>query len=377
MATVGIDATRLVPGGKGLARYLFEYLWALKDAPGDHRYVIFLSAEKETLPIPRHPQFQYISVSIRFSLTWELLVLPTMIRKFKLDLLHTPSDRLPFFANVPIVMYLFETPDVRNRLLASVEPSPYQRISRKLIQVLFPKSLKKAVRIMVSSKSTAYDLESVYGVPKSKLRVIYLAANSKFRPVSIEERNRIRHSLGFSEGYVLHFSSDDPRDNTSTVLTAYAKAHRALDGIVPLVIGGGIRKFRERYVEEARQLGIADLIRWAGFQSEEALVELYQGASAYFDPSLFEGFGLQVTEAMACGLPIITSNSSSLPELVGNAAFTASPLDADSFAGALVRTLADHALARQMSEGSLRESQKFSWKRHASETLEVYDEVLT
>lgn len=376
MARIGIDGTALAPDGKGISRYLFEILWALSELPVHHDFYIFVNRNAPRLELPNHPRFHYVPVRIPSSLVWEQFLMPGMAGKFTLHLFHTPLDRIPLFLKIPVIMYLFETPDVRNRLLHSEERSVYDRLSRTLTKGLFPRSLKKAARILVSSQSTGTDLETRYHVHPDKIRLVYPGANSVFCPASSGERDRIRLSLDLPEGYLLHFSSDDPRDNTLTVLEAYAKAGEALSDLVPLVIGGTIRRFRERLLEKAKQLQILDRIKLTGFKRGKELVRLYQGATAYFDPSLFEGFGFQVAEAMACGLPVITSNVSSLPELVPDGTLTAPPLDVASFSAALVRVFSDRALAKQMSEKSLLESKKFSWKRHAEETIQVFDEVL-
>ncbi len=173
--------------------------------------------------------------------------------------------------------------------------------------------------------------------------------------------------------YLLHLASDDPRDNSQVVIDAYAAYG---DDRPPLVVAGPLRAARPALEERARAAGVAGSIRWAGFQSTEGLVDLYRGAIAYVDPSLYEGFGLQAAEALACGTPVIASNTTSLPEVVGDAGILLDPHDVAGFAAAMRRVAEDEALAADLRAKALVQARLFDWEQTARALLEACSQAV-
>jgi glycosyltransferase involved in cell wall biosynthesis len=144
----------------------------------------------------------------------------------------------------------------------------------------------------------------------------------------------------------------------------------------PLVVAGPLRTARPALEERARAAGVAGSIRWAGFQTSEGLVDLYRGAIAYVDPSLYEGFGLQAAEALACGTPVIASNTTSLPEVVGDAGILVDPHDIAGFAAAMRRIVTDEAFAGDLRAKALVQARKFTWKQTARALLEACSQAV-
>lgn len=372
-ARVGIDATVLDAHGKGVARYVREMLPALAGVETELELVALLPAQTD---LPEDLDgFERLRVLSRPASLWEQVGLPRAVRAGRLSLVHTTSDRLPVVPTAPIVVYLFEDPKYR---LASARGSRSAKkaVADLLTAALFPLSLRRAALILVSSQATARDVGE-RGVPAERIRLVYPGVSESFRPARDErERRLVREELGFPDGFVLHFSSDDPRDNSDVVLAAYAEACRRLQAVPPLVVAGPVQAALEPQRERARALGLDGRVHWLGFQSGERLARLYRAALAYLDPSLFEGFGFQVAEALASGLPVVCADATSLPEVVGDAGLLVDPRDVGGFAEALCALLADADLAQRLRERAVRQGRGFSWRRAAEETVAAWTELL-
>jgi len=376
MAKIGIDATSLSRKGKGVSRYQYNLIKYLAKHDKKNEYLIFLNAKNEVPELPDAPNYTYINVSAFNTMTLEQYHMPRWFRKYGIDLLHTTTDRLPILANGKIVVYLFEIPDYRIKLQGK-HVSLYKKLSDSWTNYIFPRSTQRASFIMTSSLSTQNDLVERYNIEKDKICVVYPAPEEIFIPAkSEEEAQQIRQKYGAEEGYVLHFSSSDPRDNTQMVLKAYTQALQSLNPNQKLLIVGDINPIKEKLDSEIEKLGISKKVIFAGYKSGKGLVSLYCGADVYVDPSLYEGFGFQVVEAMACGVPVITSNVTSLPEVVGDAGILVDPGDVEGLASAMVRVLTNSELQESMRQKSLKRARFFSWDKLARETLEVYNQVL-
>ena len=369
---VGFDATSLGALGKGVARYARELLPELArlDAPVS---TVVLAPHGAALPVGAEG-LPTARVSARPAIAWEQLRVRTVVRKERLSLLHTTTDRLPLRARVPLVVYLFEDPKYRLEALRGSR-GPKKAVADALTAALFPRSMRTAALVLVSSEATARDLEA-RGVPAERVRLVYPGVSSAFRPGDADERAAIRQRLAAPDGYVLHFSSDDPRDNTPGAFEAYAELCRRLPHAPPLLVPGPVVAELEAQRALATSFGILEQVRWLGFQSGDDLAELYRGASVYVDPSLYEGFGFQVAEALASGVPVACSNVTSLPEVVGDAGILVAPRDVRGFADALEQALTDEEFAAGLRARAGRQARRFSWARAARETVDAWLELL-
>jgi glycosyltransferase involved in cell wall biosynthesis len=312
---------------------------------------------------------------------WEQVGMPWMVRRFKLDLMHTTTDRLPLLDSRAYVLTLFEIPTYRLNSYRRLVPNPrlYHRLSDTWTRLVFPLSLRRAKLILAASWSTKRDLEDRFGTDAGKIRVVYPSLDERFRLLTdVSRLVQIRRRYSTDDGYVLHFSSDDPRDNTPAVLKAFGEARKSLPGDVKLLIKTGSNETHRSWLRDrVRDLRLDSAVVIVGFVDDTELIELYQAAKVYVDPSLYEGFGLQVAEAMACGVPVITSNVTSLPEIVGDAGILVPSTDAEALADSLVRVLSDRFLRESMRRQGLDQIKRFSWQRLAREALDAYDFVLS
>jgi glycosyltransferase involved in cell wall biosynthesis len=331
---IGIDATAVSPAGKGISRVMRGVAEALAERGVE---VVALTRPGVELSVPVEP------VRARPAVLWEQVGLARAGRRF--DVVLTPTERLPVAGGGRFVVWLYETP---GRRLAQGR-GLYQRGSDLVTRALWRRSLRRAAAVVAGSQATARELEQE--LPGLRVRVIYPGIDPEFSPGA---------GRAGGEPYVFHLGSSDPRDNTETVLRAVALARERVP--VRLVVGGDVRANAEA--------------EYTGRISDEELVRLYRGAAAYLEASLFEGFGYQALEAMACGAPVVGSNSTSIPEVVGDAGLLADPRDPAALAGALVRVLEEPGLAEELRRRGLERAREFSWERTAAEFGRLFEELV-
>jgi glycosyltransferase involved in cell wall biosynthesis len=338
---VAVDATAVAPTGKGIGRVARGVAEALARRGAD---VVALVRPGIELDAPTQ------AVRHRPAVAWEQVGLARAVRRF--DAVVTFTERLPLVPGGRFLVWLFELPTHRIEQNRRSGAGAYQRGSDLVTLALWRRSLRRASAVLAGSAATAAELE--HALPGlRRVRVVHPGLDPGFGP-----------GPGRGDGrYVLHLSSGDPRDNTATVLEAFARARERASGPVRLVVAGS--RGEER-----------DGVEWAGRVSDEELVALYRGAAAYLDATLYEGFGYQPLEAMACGAPVVASSASSIPEVVGDAGLLRGPRDAEGLAEALVRVLEEPGLAGELRRRGLERAAGFSWERTADELVAVLDEVL-
>lgn len=238
------------------------------------------------------------------------------------------------------------------------------------VKIVVPRSLRGADRVLAVSGHTARDVIELMGVPEERVRVVPLGVAAAFRPLPAEELVEARRRLGLPERFVLFLSTIEPRKNLPTLLDAWER----LDPRPALVIAGGwgwrtdeIRPRLERAGEGVRLLGAV---------GPEDLPALYGLATCLAHPAWYEGFGLTPLEAMACGTPVVVSNASSLPEVVGDAARLVDPGDVEAWTAALAEVLDDQALRAVMRARGLRRAARLTWTETARRTWDAVDEVM-
>jgi len=364
---IGIDA--ISPAGKGTMKYQKNIVESLSRLNSNHKYYVFINEALPSRFSLNQPNWSPAPIAFRKGLLWEQLQLPYYAHKFKLDLVHTVRDRLPYLPTVPIILFLFEIPHHRSQDSTEwgEKKDWYCQISDQLTLSLFPHSLACAKRILVSSESTKKDLVERFQVPDKKIKVTQPGLEDAFKPLRDEPSLlKIRQELGAPNGYILHFSTQDPRENTALVVRAFLQARPRLPKGMKLLVAGGGRGTE----------GVSEGVIHLAFLTGQSLVAVYQGASLYVDPSFYEGFGFQILEAMACGVPVIASNRTSIPEIVGDAGILIDPKDGDALGQAMIQVLRDGNLRDEMRRRGLERAKQFSWEKTAQGTLVAYEEIL-
>jgi len=234
--------------------------------------------------------------------------------------------------------------------------------------------IKNADKIIADSYNTKQDIISYFKIPDEKIKVIYLAADKIFQPLDKVIISKIKQKYNFDFPLILYVGTLEPRKNIPTLIKAFCKLKKEGLPHILLVTGKKDGKYKKIF-EMVKRLNLQKDTIFTGYVPEEDLPAIYNAADLFVYPSLYEGFGLPPLEAMACGTPVITSNTSSFPEVVGDAGIMVKPHDVDELAKVMYEVLTNDGLREDMIKKGLKQAKKFSWKKCAKETLEVYQEV--
>jgi glycosyltransferase involved in cell wall biosynthesis len=367
-----IDVSAAVHRRAGLGRYAQELTRALV-AQGEHEYTAFYHQRGQAHlepPIDRMPQ-----LGTRFSVKpWRLLTMlthfsgvPLMERKFRrFDLFHATEHLLPQLRNVRTVFTLHD-------LIFHFDPGSHLPLNRMYLNLMMPRFLREASAIIAVSESTRRDAVSVYGVPADKIHVIAEGVDARFKPVTHPGRlAHVRNTYELPQQFVLFVGTIEPRKNLTILFEAIASRRERGLPTWKLVIVGKPGWLYEPIYRRVAELGLQDSVHFAGYVGDHDLPALYSAATLVAMPSRYEGFGLPVLEAMACGTPVISSNTSSLPEVAGEAALLVPPDDTRAWDEALTRVMSDDALRVSLRERGLAHAARFTWEQAARQTADLY-----
>jgi len=376
---IGIDARLLYYQRGGIAQYTRHLIRELAqgtaagDAPAA-RYVILHSrkdspeATSSALPADT-PLARRVPLWTPPHNRFEQLALPIELARLRLDLLHSPDFIPPFRGSFRRVITVHDL----NFLLY---PKFLTTESRRYYNNQIERAVRVADHILADSFATRDDLARLLNVPPEKMSVVWLAANPIYRRLSQEETSALlaRHQL--SPGYVLFTGTLEPRKNLPGLLEAYRMLCDQY--AAPLLVMAGRRGWLyDEIFAHIERLGLAARVRFIENPEDAGMVALYNGAGVFVLPSFYEGFGLPVLEAMACGTPAIIANRASLPEIAGDAALLIEPEDIPGLTQTLLRVLNDSTLRAQMIEKGYAQAGQFSWAKTAQETLAVYRQILS
>ena len=298
---------------------------------------------------------------------WEQFVLPHELRRMGVDVFHAPVNVLPARVPCPSVVTIHD--------LAFYHYPEYFRPSRRLYQrVLTSHSARRATLIAADSESAKRDIVEFLRVPEDRVEVIYIALGRDFHPVrDTEQLAAFRAAHNLPERYLLYLGTLEPRKNLERLVTAYARLRTERPETPPLVVAGAKGWYFQPLFERVHALGAENTITFVGYVSREEQALWYSAATAFLYPSLYEGFGLPVLEALACGTPTLTSNVSSLPEAAGDVALQVAPTDTDALADGIRRLLEDEQLRSQMALAGPEWAGRFTRERMARSYATLYE----
>ncbi|XRP97069.1 glycosyltransferase family 4 protein [Methanocaldococcus sp. 16A] len=289
--------------------------------------------------------------------------------KIDLDIVHSPENVSLFikFKKTKKIITIYD-------IMAFCFPDVCNFITRNRYKILLPKTLKTSDKIISISNHTKQDLIKHFKIPEDKIKVIHLAANEDYKPLKENEINKIKQKYNLNYPFILYVGGLAPNKNIERLIQAFYKLKK--QGINHKLILTGIKRYKYKSIfETIEKLNLQKDVIFTGYVPDEDLPGLYNAADLFVYPSLYEGFGLPPLEAMACGTPVITSNTSSLPEVVGDAGIMVNPYDVDELAKAMYEVLTNDGLREELSKKGLERAKLFSWKKCAEEHLKVYEEV--
>ena len=371
---VGINASKYFDIHTGVGRYTSNLCRSISKGKDGNDYYFYLPGRNsgpygkdENVAQLREKRMFLQNNTLR--ILWEQILLPIKIRRDRLDLFHYTDHAMSLIQRIhPTVITVHDIAYIRFPDLLNKSRQVYKKY------ILYS-SIKKADVIIADSHSTRRDIVEFFNVDEKKIKVVHLGVESRFRPISSVEDYRTKNNL--PSKMILNIGTLEPRKNVVTLIKAFKKLQEGGFKDYVLVIAGEKGWLYKRIFEEIKSSGVEQSIRLLGVANDEDLPLLYNCADLFVYPSLYEGFGLPPLEAMACGVPVITSNTSSLPEVVGNAGIMVNPSDIESLSDEMWRVLKDEELKHRMSRDGLKRSKMFTSEKTVSEVLEIYNEFLS
>ena len=369
---IALDGRTIADHFPGIGRYTFNLASAMAELlpPGGELLLLHdprqINTRFDLSQLARHAALRLIEIQTgNFSLSEQWRV-PAILRGLKPSVYHSPYYVMPYWTGCPSVVTIHD-------LIPFRYPDDYSPQTRLMIAVAMRLAARRARQVITASQASARDLTARLGLSPRRLTVVPYAPDPLFQPSAAANIAALRARYALPEGYVLYLGSNKPHKNLLRLVRAYAQVGPAA-GQVPLVIAG---HWDERY-PEARQTAqaLGANVTFLGPVPGRDMPALYSGARLFVFPSLYEGYGLPPQEAMACGAPVVCSNTPPLVEVAGEAALLFDPLDETAMAAALARALGDATLRQELGRRGLEQARQFTWERTARQTLDVYRAAL-
>jgi len=377
---IGIDYTAAVRQGAGIGRYTRQLVHALIDLDTQNEYVLLVAgagvshSAVQDLDSRGNVRSVILPVSDHtLAVLWHRLRLPLWVELASgvLDVFHSPDFTLPPVRKAKTVVTVHDLSFMR--VPQCSEPS----LRSYLLQVV-PASVHRADMVLADSECTKSDLCELLDVDPARVEVIYAGVEQRFRRVQDAHLLRaVRERYHLPSRFILGLGTLQPRKNFERLIEAYAHVRSKLGDEISLVIAGGRGWMYQGIFQRVEELGLQDMVCFPGYVADEDLPALYTLADLFVFPSLYEGFGLPPLEAMACEIPVVTSNVSSLPEVVGDAALMVDPHDVRALAEAMQEFLSDRDLRIEMVRRGVVRAQRFSWSQAARKLLDVYRKMIS
>ena len=370
----------------GISRYIRYLLTALANQPGPHEYTIFVNGQhvvdhlseiagKDVNGRSGQTQITYVPETWPESrpisrVAWEQMKLPSLLREKRIDVFHSPANVLP--ERLPHscagVVTLHDLAFLRY-------PHVLTRSKRVYHRTFTMHSLRRATMIIANSNSTKQDAIELAGIPAKCIRMVYPCIDERFSNVILDEDiQSFRHEHALTKGYLLYLGTLEPRKNITTLIEAYAQLRKIYGREEKLVLAGGKGWLFDSIFQRVQELGLESEVLFPGFVSDAEQLLWYHSASVFVYPSLYEGFGMPVTEALASGIPVVTSNVSSLPEAGATLALTVDPHDSEAMTRAIYKALTDETLCMRCRTQAALVREQFSSQRMAEQTVFVYEQ---
>ena len=369
---IGIDA-RMMGKGAGLARYVEQLVLALGKIDQKNQYVLFVNS---TSRIPTlGTNFRVVFCNIPWYSVEEQIHFVGILNQENVDIMHFPHWNVPLFYKKPfvvtvhdLIMYHFPRPDATT--LGPIKYFFKDRIHRKVLQ----HACKKSSHILVTSEFTKNDVHKTLHIPLSKMVVTYQAPFEKDIRIDVQKSESFFKKQGIKAPYVLYVGSAYPHKNLKNLLCAWKIYEQEYGGNHTLVLVGKRSPFYEKILESKEMLDCKRVV-YTDFLEDEELEFLYQKASLYIFPSLYEGFGLPPLEAMAHGVPVVSSSATCLPEILGESAFYFDPESPEHMASVIEKVTTDKDIYMELQRNAKNTLLQYSWEKLAEITLKGYGEV--
>jgi glycosyltransferase involved in cell wall biosynthesis len=376
---IGIDARFAVHDRRGIGQYVLSLVTNLALLDEVNQYILYIDGADAERVLPNKSNMLVKILQPSNYFLWEQVVLPIRVLRDNIDVLHCTGNTAPVFLcnktklviTVHDIMYLKKYSEVPK------SPVLHQRLGRWYRKMIVPRAMRNAAKVITVSNYSLSDIKkSIPALKEHMIAVTYNATQEIFGRPDVIDVDGTRKKYNICKEYILTVGGTDPRKNLEFTIVNYLKMKTA-GKIKENLVVVGVHNWKQsqcyRLVQAANCAG--DVV-FMDFVADKELAALYKGAKAVLYLSLYEGFGIPPLEAMTSGVPVITSHTTSIPEIVGNAALMIDPTDEKAFEAALTGLLNDENMRKDLIRRGLEQAKRFSWKKTAGETLEIYESLL-
>lgn len=375
---IGIEGQRLFRKKKhGMDMVALELIKHLQEIDHENEYFIFVKPDEDSAVLKGTSNFKIIELDGGPYPMWEQFALPKAAKKYNCDILHCTSNTAPFFTDIPLITILHDIIYMESSYLKILtsSASSYQKFGNIYRKLVVPQVVKKSKKIVTVSHFEKNRIGEFFGIKgNNKLEAIYNGVSEHFKEITNkEELQRVKSKYNLPEKYFFFLGNTDPKKNTRGTLKAFSDFLKETKSDHKLVMLDYDQTELNKLLIDINDTNLINHIVLTGYVINTDLPAIYSQCDVFLYPSLRESFGIPMLEAMSCNVPVITSNTSSMPEIAGDAALIINPFNPDEITQGLIQILNDESYRASLCERGLKRSTAFSWRNMAKEYLKLYE----
>jgi len=379
---IGIEGQRLFRKKKhGMDMVALELIRNLQEMDKINDYFIFVKPDEDHAVLSETPNFKIIELDGGPYPTWEQFALPKAAKKYGCEILHCTSNTAPYFTNIPLVTTLHDIIYMERSYynILTGSATTYQKFGNVYRKLIVPHIVKKSDKIITVSNFEKKRIAAFFNIAKdNRLEAVYNGVSTHFKPISDETAlNSVKEKYHLPDDFFFFLGNTDPKKNTKGTLKAFSDFLKQSKSDYKLVMLDYDTKELKKLLDEIGDKQLMNHIVLTGYVVNTDLPAIYSQSTIFLYPSLRESFGIPMLEAMACGVPVITSNTSSMPEVSGGAAHIVDPYKPEEITEGMLKILSDKDYSENLCKKGIERSKLFSWKNMADQILVLYNEIKT
>jgi glycosyltransferase involved in cell wall biosynthesis len=377
---IGIEGQRLFRKKKhGMDMVALELIRNLQEIDRENEYVVYVSPDEDKTALHPTPNFRIVELDGGFYPRWEQFALPRAARNDGCQILHCTSNTAPVNTGIPLVVTLHDIIYMESSYPKILRGSgtAYQKFGNVYRRLVVPTIIRKSEAIITVSNYEKTRIGEFFGMQNDRrLKAVYNGVGTHFKPVTDEaELARVKTRYKLPDKFFFFLGNTDPKKNTKGTLLAFSDFIRQTGSTMRLVMLDYDRNELEKILDQIGDRPLMDRIILTGYVMNTDLPAIYSQCDIFLYPSLRESFGIPLLEAMSCGVPVITSNTSSMPEIAGDAAYIIDPFKPEEITAAMIKLTNDSALRNTLVAKGIPQAAKFSWRAMAEHVLEIYHDI--
>jgi len=377
---IAIEGQRLFRRKKhGMDMVALELIRNLQLIDRENEYVIFVKPDEDDQVIQETPNFKIVKLNGGFYPFWEQIALPKAAALEGCDILHCTSNTAPIFSSIPVVDTLHDIIYMEHSYLKILQGTgtPYQKFGNVYRKLIVPRIVRKSRKIITVSHFEKNRIAEFFGMKgDSRLTTVYNGVGEHFKPVTDRaELTRVKEKYHLPDRFFFFLGNTDPKKNTKGTLKAYADFVKQTNSEMQLLMLDYDQNELKKILSEIGAPELIGRIHLTGYVVNTDLPAIYSQCGVFLYPSLRESFGIPILEAMGCGVPVITSNTSSMPEIAGDAALIIDPHKPEEITAAMIQLTNDNTLLVSKIKLGFEQAALFSWKAMAENVLKIYQEI--